>query len=255
MLKYWLVRRAKQTPTSQLHRPKIGDRTALAGLDQVVGEVAQADAAVVLDLAGALAVEAAGVAAGAVADGELAVVLVEPVGDMLDGDGLVHGQDVHADAVAAGRDQMGLALQRQEGHLVEGVGKLGILLDLPEDHVGHLGDAGDEELDIPLLLVLGVLPVVLDDALLGRVGQKLDDALLGLAGELGDLRGGLGLAQAHLQHDFGNLITGAGAVQNDVFGIVLCQPFEAEFVRQAVGDHFAKVKQNLSCHCVAPFPL
>ena len=178
---------------------------------------------------------------------------------MLDGDGLVlgvdgflHGQDVHADAVAAGGDQVGLALQGQEGHLVEGVGQLGILLDLPEDHVGHLGDAGDEELHIPLLLVLGILPVVFDDALFGRVGQKLDDAVFRLSGELGDLCGGLGLAKAHLEHDLRDLVAGACAVQNDVLGVGLGQSFEAELVGDAVGDHFAQVKKDLSCHSVSP---
>ena len=184
------------------------------------------------------------------------------MGDVLDGDGLVlrvdgllHGQDVHADAVAAGGDQMGLALQRQEGHLVEGVGQLGILLDLPEDHVGHLGDAGNEELHIPLLLVLRVLPVVLDNALFGRVGEQLDDALLGLAGELGDLRGGLGLAQAHLEHDLRDLVAGACAVQNDILGVGFGQSFQAELVGDAVGDHFAQVKKDLSCHRWSPFHL
>ena len=238
----------------------LGDGTALAGFHQILGKIAQADAAVVLDLAGALAVEAPGVAAGAVAHGELALVLVQPVGDVLNGHGFVlvlnrflHGQHVHADAVAAGGYQMGFALQGKEGHLVEAVGQLGILLHLPGDHVGHLGDAGDEELDVPLLLVLGVLPVVLDDAVIGGVGQQLHNALLGFAGQLRDLRGGLGLAQLHLEHDLRDLVVGAGAVEDDVLGVGLRQFLNAKFVGDSVSDHFAQVKQNLSCHVISPF--
>ena len=136
----------------------LGDGTALAGLDQILGKVAQTDAAVVLDLAGALAVETAGVAAGAVADGELAVVLIQPVGDVLDAKGLVlglngflHGDDVHADAVSAWRDQVSLAFQGEEGHLVKRVRDLGILFHLPENHVGHTtaSHAGDSPSDTP----------------------------------------------------------------------------------------------------------
>ena len=172
------------------------------------------------------------------------------------GDRALDGQHVHADAVAARRDQVGLPFQRQEGHLVKAVGQFGVLLDLLQHHVGHLGNAGNKELDIPLLLMLGILPVVLHDAVVGGVGEQLDDAVLGLAGELGDLRGGLGLAEAHFQHDLGNLIVAAGAVQNDVFRILLRQLFEAEFIRQPVSDHFAEIKQDLSCHTVCDsFPV
>ena len=185
----------------------------------------------------------------------MTVVLIEPVRNMLDvhglvlgGDGFFDGQDVHADAVAAGRDQMGLAFEGQKGHLVESIRQFGILFDLPEDHVRHLGDAGNEKLDVPLLLVLLVFPVVLDDAVHGGVGQQFDDALFGFAGELGDLCGGFGLAQAHFEHDFGDLVIGAGTVQDRVFRIVLRQTLEAEFVGDAVRDHFAEIKQNLSCH-------
>ena len=184
-----------------LQRLFLGDGTAFAGLDQVVGEIADADAAVVLDLAGTDAVKPAGVAAGAVADGDLSVILVQPVGQMLDGsgnavrgDGGLHREDMHADAVAARRDQMGLAFQREEGHLVEAVGQLGILLDLREHHVGHLGDAGNEQLDVPLLLMLRVLPVVLHDAGHGAVHQELLEMFFRFSGQFRDLRDRLGLA-------------------------------------------------------------
>ena len=238
----------------------LGDAAALAGLYQVVGKIAEADAAVVLDFAGALTVQAAGIAAGTVANRELTIIFVQPVGDVLDGDRLVlggdgalHRDDVHADAVSSGRDQMGLAFERQEGHFVEAIRQLGVFLHLLEYHVGHLSNTGNEELDVPLFLVLGILPVVLHDAVIGGVRQQFNDAVLTLAGDLCNFSSGLGLAQAHFQHDLCDLIAGTCAIQNDVFRVFLCQSLDAELVRETVGDHFAEVKQNLSCHIVAPF--
>ena len=57
----------------------LGNRAALAGFNQVLGKVAETDAAVVLDLAGAFAEETAGIAAGAVTDRKLSFIFVQPV--------------------------------------------------------------------------------------------------------------------------------------------------------------------------------
>ena len=143
---------------------------------------------------------------------------------------------------------MGLSLQREEGHLVKAVGQLRILLHLLQDHVRHLGNAGYEKLDVPLLLMLRILPVVLHDAVHGGVRQQLLNASFRLAGELGDLRGGFGLAKAHLQHNLRNLIVGTCAVENNIFRVALRETLDAEFVGKAVRDHFSQIKQYLSCH-------
>ena len=172
------------------------------------------------------------------------------------GNRVLDGNHVHADAVAARRDQMGLACQRQVGHLIKAVGKFRILLDLLQHHVGHLCDAGHKELDVVLFFVLRVLPVILHRTGLGGLFQKLLHMFGVLAGDFGDDIQGLGLAQAHLEHDLRLLITLQGAVQKDIFRILLRQSFDAEFIRQTVSDHFAEIKQDLSCHTVAsPFRL
>jgi len=173
-------------------------------------------------------------------------------GFILRGDRFFNGNDVHTDAVTAGRDQMGLAFERKEGHLVKAVGQLGIFFDLPEDHVGHFGNAGNKQLDVPLLFVVGVFIVVLDNAVVGGVGEQFNDALFGFAGELGDLRGGLGFAKFHFQHDFSDLVAGACTVKDNVLRIGLGQLFDAKLIRETVRDHFAEIKQNLSCHSVFP---
>ena len=90
--------------------------------------------------------------------------------------------------------------------------------------------------------MLGIFIVVLDDAVLSGIGEQLDNALFGFAGKLGDLRGGLGLAKAHFEHDLRDLVVGAGAIKNDILRVGLRQPFEAELVGKAVRDHFAEIK-------------
>ena len=147
---------------------------------------------------------------------------------------------------------MRLSFKRKEGHLVKAVGQLGVLFDLPENHVRHLGNAGNEQLDVPLLFVIGVLIVVFDNAVIGRIGQQFDDAFFGFAGELCNFRRGFGFAKLHFQHDFSNFIAGACAVKNNVLRVVFRQTFDAELIRETVRDHFAEIEQNLSCHSVLP---
>ena len=92
----------------------------------------------------------------------MAVIFIQPVGNVLDIHGflfgrdcLFHGDDVHADAVASGRHQVGLAFQRKERHLIKAFRQFRIFLDLPQDHVGHLSDAGNEQLHVPLFSCWG----------------------------------------------------------------------------------------------------
>ena len=157
-----------------LHGLFIGDVVALAGLTAVVGEVADADAPLGLDVAGALVADALLLAAAAHGHADVALVLLQPVGEALDvqrlavgGDGLFNGDDVHADAGAAGGRHLGHAREGQEGHALKEVRDDGLLVA----HVGvddhELGAAGDEHVQHPALLVVGVLaveilPVVLD---------------------------------------------------------------------------------------------
>ena len=231
------------------------DVAALSGLNKVVSKITETDAAIILDLAGALAVKPTCVAAGAVTDGKMTVILFKPVGNMFDRSGFVFGGNrffnrdyMHTDAVAAGRNQVRLAGERKEGHLVKAVGELGIFFNLPENHVCHFGNAGDKQLDIPLLFMIGVLIVILDNAVIGGISQKFNNSVFRLAGKLCDLSGGLGLAQTHFEHDLRNLIAGTGSIKNDVLRVCFGQPFDTEFIRETVRDHFAEIKENLSCH-------
>ena len=226
----------------------LGNLVTLAGFCEVVCKVTYTDAAVVLHFAGALTGCTAGIAAGAVADGEV-VIFVKPVGDMLNGHGFVAGidcafnrDDMHADACAAGRYKVGLACEGQEGHLVEHLAELGVLLKLPVNHVGHLGDAGDEELDIVALLMLGILACILDSTGDGSLLEQLLNMLGVFAAELCNLLQILGLTDTHLEHDLCLLIAFKGAVQNDVFRVGLCESLNTELVGDSVGNHFSEIK-------------
>ena len=87
------------------------DVVASVGLDHVVGHVAHGDAPIARIVAAALAQNLTARTAAAGRCGVLAVVLVQPMLDVLDGhrgargiDGLLDGDNVHADAGASGRD-------------------------------------------------------------------------------------------------------------------------------------------------------
>ena len=214
----------------------VGDVVALAGLDGVVGEVADADAPV-------LGVAAAAVAAGSLGEGaragarRVAVVLLEPVGEVLDVrglvlvlDGLLDGDDVHPDAGTAGRDQLGHGLEREEGHALEEGADLGMLVELRLVHDSELSRAGHEHREYVLLGLGGVLPGVLDDALDGhRVEDRLE-FLGGPARRLDELVHGHRLAPAHAPRDLG-LLLGHDAGETPVVGVLA-----RDLVTHAVGD-------------------
>ena len=120
------------------------------------------------------------------------------------GDGLLHGDDVHADAGAAGRHHLGDARQGQVGHALEEVGHLGGDGGDLGAHVHDLGAAGHEHIQHPALLVVGVLAVQvlkvpLDEAGLAQGLQHQLQPVVLPAGQGLELGEGLGLALAHLQ--------------------------------------------------------
>ena len=157
------------------------DVAAAIGLDHVVGHVAHGDAPVVIVVAATLAHHLAAHAAAAGARGVLAVVLVEPVPDVLDRDGVVlvldgalDRDDVHADARTSRRHHRRGAAERALAGLLEELGEDGVLRELPHAHVEELGRAGHEHGQHPLLGAGGILPVVLEQS---RVGEPVEHRL------------------------------------------------------------------------------
>ena len=223
--------------------------SALVGLHHVVGHVAHGDAPALGIVAAALAQLGTAGPAGAGGGGILALVLLQPVGDMLHAGGLVlglnglfHGDDVHPDARPSGGHHGGDLLQRQEGHPLEEGGNLRMLLDLLHAHVEELRAAGDELGQDPALLVAGILPV----QILPVVFQQADEAhvrqqlfqLFGLqTGELLELDEGLGLSDPHFQGHVRHLV-GDQPGQAPVLRVVSGDA--AQFGGDPVGNHPAQ---------------
>ena len=228
-----------------LHRLIIGNLAALAGLETVVTKLTDGNAQLVLQLAAALPLNAHGIAAGAVADAELILILLQPVGDVLDIDRLVRGRDglldrddVHADAGASGRHHAGDLRQRQKRHALEKLRDLRMLLDLLQVHVHQLGRAGHEDRQRPLLVVIGVLPVVLEQADHGHLVKQL----LHVDGVLADLLADLGRRgrDAHLHRECKlRHLVGDDAGQAVILGRSLVELGHAELDVHTVGDLFA----------------
>ena len=202
-----------------LHGLFVGNVTAVVGLPAVVRKVAYADAPFGLNIAGALAPDALLLAAGADGDTDVALVLLQPVGKMLNGeglalggDGLLNGDDVHADAGAAGGHLLRQACQRQIGHALKEVRRLGehIRMDRVDHH--DLRAAGDKHIQHPALLMVGVLavqvlPVELHQAAFADGLQGLFQVfLIKLGVFLCQLGKGEGNALFHGQADIQNIL-------------------------------------------------
>ena len=242
-----------------LHRLIIGDLAALAGLETVVTKLTDGNAHLILQLAAALALNAHGIAAGAVADAELILVLFQPVGDVLDIDRLVCGRDglldrddVHADAGTSGRHHAGDLRQRQKRHALEKLRDLRVRLHLLEVHVHQLGRARHEDRQRPLLVMVGVLPVVLEQADHGHLVKQL----LHVDGILADLFADFGRCgrdtDLHRECKFRHLV-GDDAGQAVILGRILVELGHAELHVHAVRDLFAQLQDQFSCHVSGSF--
>ena len=149
-----------------LHGLFISDVAAVVRLAAVVSEVADADAPLAFHVAGALTADALLLAAGAHGHADVTLVLLQPVGQVLDRqrlalgrNGLFDRDDVHTDAGASGRHHLGDARQRQIRHALEEVGRLREHIRLLGVDHHDLGAAGNEHIQHPALFVVRVLAV------------------------------------------------------------------------------------------------
>ena len=108
--------------------------SVLVGLHHVIRHVANSDTPVELVVAAVHIIGLSCAAAGAGGCGILAIILVQPVRDVLHAyrlvfhlNGLLHRNDVHTDAGTSGRNHLGDLLQRKSGHEIEEISKLGML--------------------------------------------------------------------------------------------------------------------------------
>ena len=241
-----------------LQRFLFRDVVRAAGLDGVIRHVADLDAPVVAVVRAALADHGAGGAAGADAGGQMSVVFLEPVGDLLGLDGfsrrrdfLFDRDDVHADAVAAGAHHGGDVLKRQESHALEHFRDGRILLDAVDGRVEELRASGHEvTCAVTLLLrrardravvVVMIAVVVFHEAVDGHEVQKFLNsfrrkALLVL---LAEFLVGVPFALLHRERKV-HLVLRQDLPQAPVLLIGRLQA--EEFVRHIVGDAGAEFR-------------
>ena len=149
-----------------LHRLFIGDVVAMVRLTAVVSEVTNADAPLAFHIAGALAADALLLAAGAHGHADVALVLLQPVGQVLDRqrlalgrNGLFDRDDVHTDASASGRNHFSNTRQRQIGHAFKEISRLREHIRLLGIDHHDLGAAGNEHVQHPALFMVRILAV------------------------------------------------------------------------------------------------
>ena len=239
-----------------LHGLIIGDEPAvLLGLNAVKCNVADGDAPQILNVARAFAAHALGAAAGADADCEF-VILLQPVGQMLNADGLGAGgnglldrDNVHADARAAEGDHGRDFLEGESGHGVKEVAHLGVLVNDFLAHIEELRRAGNEERQYVLLDVRVVLPVPLDKADDAHLMELLFERVqIRPAGGLGNILKRHGGALLHAQGDADHIVI-KHLGKPPVFRAALVQLFKAELIGDAVGHFLTElIKIFFICH-------
>ena len=251
----------------------IGDVVALAGLTAVVGEVTHADAPALLVVRAALAHGGPAGAAGALAHADVPLVLFQPVGQVLDvqglifhGDRLLHRDNVHAHATAAGGQKMGDPRQGDIGHALKEIADLrGVPQTLialrPLLHVKKLRAAGHEHgQDVPpgrgrrgaAIVVVVVAVVVFQQADVAHLVQQLLEVgpvLLPDPVHFPQLLHGVGRAQLHGQGDVRHLVRDQGR-QAPVFRVIRRDALH--FVGHHVRDLPSQLQDLLPGRCLPP---
>ena len=219
------------------------------GLAAVVCEVAHGNTPVVRVVGAADAALCALKTAGAGADAVMAVVLLDPVGDVLDVDGLVlgldgllDGDDVHTGAGAALGDHLSQTHgpetgERKVSGQFEHFGEFRMIFIPLGMLVQDLSTAGNVVLDGVLLDMLGVLPVPLDDAVVAHLFQFVVEIILIETGQSLDLFEGLGLAEAHSEHD------GGAVFIDDGFQTIVVRCTTVEFLEHTVGRDVSRLHE------------
>ncbi len=155
-------------------------------------------------------------------------------------DGLLDGDDVHAESAASGRDHGGDLRRARERDALEVGAHLGVLLEGGLVHGVELAHARQLDGQDEALLMVGVravevLPVVLDVADLRHVVDERLDALARPAGLLDDLVHGEGVAHAHAVGDVGGLL-GEDREEAPILGVCRGDLGDAHLLGDAV-DH------------------
>ena len=200
-------------PLQDFHDFLIIDIAAFPCLHEIIGHVADADAQVILQIAGSLSPHTLLAAAGTGAYRIFILVFVQPVGNMFDigrllpgGNGFFHRDDMHADTRPAVRHHRSHLFQRQPGHLFKEIRQLRMLLHLLCIHHHKFRTAGHKHGKHILLMTIFILPVVFDQADNAHLLKKLFRTLHALFAPLRNPLGRSRNPHLHSQSDLRHLI-------------------------------------------------
>ena len=223
--------------------------TVLAGLDGVLCAVADGDAPEVGEVAAAFTAHGLRAAAGANADC-VCIVFLQPVGEMLNTDGLgvgryrlFDGDDVHTDTGAAERNHGSDLFKGETSHALKEVAHLGVLIYKAFAHIEKFCGAGDKEREKVLLFVLRVFPIVLKKTDAAHFLKLiLKRFRVAAACRFGNLLKSHGDALFHAQGDVNHLIV-QNVDKTPEFRTAFVKLFKSELVRDTVGHLLAELKE------------
>ena len=238
--------------TENLQGLLLRDVTAsLVGLYHIIGHVSHSHAPALGVVGAALVKGFAGTAAGTGTRSVLALVFVQPVGDMLDGDGLIvhldsllHRNHMHTDAGAARRHHEGYLFQRAAAHALKEPAQLGMLFQHFVVHVGKFRAARHKHGKHILFLVARILPVVLDHAVVGQLLQDLLHILPVFSADAHHILQSLWLALFHQKRHLRHLI-GTHHGKTDVLRRLFVDLFQAQHHRRPVRDELRQFGDGL----------
>ena len=111
-------------------------------------------------------------------------------------------------------------------------------------HVCKFSTSRNKHRKYPLLLMLRILPVVLEETVIGHLGKLLLKVLPVLAGQPDHVVHGARHTLFHLDGDLGLLI-GADRSKSDILRRLFCNLLLAKHNRNTVRDHFGKTRNRL----------
>ena len=180
------------------------------------------------------------------------LVLAQPIGNMLqiNGlilhlDGLLHRNYMHTDTGTALRHKGGDLFQRKSRHVLEKDTHFRMLVQHLSIHVKEFSTARHVHGQHILFFMCLILPVVFQKAFSGHLLQKCLTFFLFQTGKLYDLQQRFRLADAQFQSQL-RLFVRNHRSQTPIFRILPGDFFDPQLLRNAVRDHLAQLCNGLT---------
>ena len=220
--------------------------TILLCLHNVICHITHSDAPALRIIRTALTVGQAGTTAGTRACRIFALVLFQPVGNMLKVDGFIfhlnglfHRNDMHTNTGTTFRYERCDLFQRQTGHMFKKCPHLRIAVQNAGIHIEKFSTTRHVHRQYILFDMGIIFPVVFQETLAGHFFEQCFTLVLCQSGKLHHLIESFRLSDTHFQSQLCFLIR-QDAGQSPVLRIVTGDLFQTQLLRDTVSDLFAK---------------